>query len=86
MVFQLESPSQLGEYTNNLGQGMGYDGLSGLFAIEFDTFARVHENQALISQLEISIQKINDNVKLLSSDSSSTIRSNKKPLNFAVKL
>ena len=64
---------------------MGYDGLSGLFAIEFDTFAKIHESQALISQLEISIQKINSNMKLLSSDPSSTIRSNKNPLNFAVK-
>jgi len=34
---------------NNLGQGIGYEGLSGLFAIEFDTFAKVHENQPLES-------------------------------------
>ena len=45
LVFQQESPNELGEYKNNLGEGLGYEGLSGIFAIEFDTYAAVHNNQ-----------------------------------------
>jgi hypothetical protein len=36
VVFQSDSSNALGNYINNLGAGLGYDGLSGLLSIEFD--------------------------------------------------
>lgn len=65
---------------------MGYDGLSGIFAIEFDTQAVTHKNLDSYNQLRISMQVRNKNIKLLQSSTSSTFKSNTKPINFAVNL
>ena len=37
VVFQQEGPTALGEFKNNNGEGMGFNGLSGVFAVAFDT-------------------------------------------------
>ena len=59
MVFQQESQTALGEYRNNLGEGMGYEGLSGIFAIEFDMMASNHNDLPINKNLMISIQSRN---------------------------
>ena len=74
----------MGEYKNNLGEGFGYDGLSGLFAIEFDMYSSVHKNLAINNNLMISVQVKNPKSKLLSSLTSSTLVSKTGSLNFAV--
>ena len=37
MVFQQEGPTALGEFKNSNGEGLGFSGLSGVFAVAFDT-------------------------------------------------
>jgi len=44
LVFQQESQTALGEFRNNVGEGLGYDGISGVLAFEFDTFASLHND------------------------------------------
>ena len=51
LVFQQESVTALGEFRNNLAEGLGYEGLSGVLAIEFDTFASIHNDQPITNNL-----------------------------------
>lgn len=73
LVFQQESQKALGEFKNNLGEGLGYDGLSGVLAIEFDTMASNHNDQPINRNLMISVQVRNPITKLLYTRPSSTI-------------
>lgn len=42
LVFQQESLTALGEYRNNFGAGLGFQGLSGVMALAFDMAAVTH--------------------------------------------
>jgi hypothetical protein len=65
----------LGEFRNNQGEGLGYDGISGVLAVEFDTFASIHSDLPITGNLMISVQKRNSMTRLLSTRPSSTIAS-----------
>ena len=67
---------------DNHGKGLGYEELSGLFAISFDTYATAHEDA--VSNLQISIQTRDPKLKLLSSKKTYRVASNTYPINFAV--
>ena len=84
VVFQQESQKALGDYRTNLGEGLGYDGLSGVVAIEFDMMAGNHNDQPLNKNLMVAVQVRNPITKLLYTRPSSTIAQNVNPVNYAV--